>query len=75
MNKMIADLQQDILKTDCDIVNTLRKAHLIAKKLKADEFDAWIQNELNGYEPSSKSIPAQGTKAVFSGRRHRNSAP
>lgn len=54
---MIADLQQDILKTDCDIVNALRKAHLIAKKLKADEFDTWIQNELNGYEPSSKDIP------------------
>lgn len=57
MNKMISDLQQDILKTDCDIVNTLRKAHLIAKKLKANEFDAWIQNELNGYEPSSNDIP------------------
>lgn len=57
MNKMIADLQQDILKTNCDIVNALRKAHLIARQLKADEFDAWIQNELNGYEPSSKNIP------------------
>lgn len=57
MSKMISDLQQDILKSDCDIVNALRKAHLIAKKLKVDEFDAWIQNELNGYEPSSKNIP------------------
>lgn len=57
MNKMIVDLQRDILKTDCDIVNALRKAHLIAKKLKIDEFDAWVQNELNGYEPSSKNIP------------------
>lgn len=57
MNKMISDLQQDILKTDCDIVNALRRAHLIAKKLEADEFDAWIQNELNGYQQSSDNIP------------------
>lgn len=57
MDKMVAELQQDILKPNCDIVNALRKAHLIAKKLKSDEFDAWIQKELNGYEPSSEDIP------------------
>lgn len=57
MDKMISDLQQDILKSDCDIVNTLRKAHLIATKLKDSEFDSWVLNELNGYQPSSKDIP------------------
>ena len=57
MDKMISDLQQDILKSDCDIVNTLRKAHLIATKLKDSEFDSWVLNELNGYQPSSTSIP------------------
>lgn len=57
MDKMISDLQQDILKSDCDIVNTLRKAHLIATKLNDSEFDSWILNELNGYQPSSKDIP------------------
>lgn len=57
MDKMISDLQQDILESDCDIVNTLRKAHLIATKLNDIEFDSWILNELNGYQPLSKDIP------------------
>ena len=57
MDKMIFVLQQDILKADCDIVNTLRKAHLIATKLKDREFDSWVLTELNGYQPSSKDIP------------------
>ena len=57
MDKTIYDLQQDILKSDCDIVNALRKAHLIATKVKDSEFDSWVLNELNGYQPSSKDIP------------------
>lgn len=57
MDNIISDLQQEILKPDCDIVNALRKAHLIATRLKITEFDMWILNELNGYPPSSKDIP------------------
>lgn len=50
MSSLVLGLQQEVLKTDCDILNALRKAHLIASKLKLTEFDSWIISELNGYD-------------------------
>ena len=50
MSSLVLDLQQEVLKPDCDILNALRKAHLIAAKLKLTEFDSWIMSELNGYD-------------------------
>lgn len=49
MGSFIFDLQKEIVSPNCDIVNILRKAHLIAVKLKLNDFDQWIQYELNGY--------------------------
>ena len=49
MSSIVLDLQQEVLKPECDVLNALRKAHLIASKLKLKEFDKWIMHELNGY--------------------------
>ena len=49
MSSAVIDLQEAITSPDCDIVNVLRKAHVIAAKLKLTEFDKWVQYELNGY--------------------------
>ena len=54
MSSLVLDLQQEVLNKDCDILNALRKAHLIASKLQLKEFDIWIQHELNGYENCSR---------------------
>lgn len=56
MASIVLDLQKEILSPNCDIVNVLRKAHLIAVKLKLSDFDQWIQYELNGY-PDEVSCP------------------
>ena len=56
MSSIVLDLQNEITQHDCDIVNVLRKAHLIAVKLDLSEFDAWIKCELNGYK-SGDTIP------------------
>lgn len=59
MSSIVLDLQQEVLKPDCDILNALRKAHLIASKLKLKEFDVWIMHELNGYAGVDQdNIPA-----------------
>lgn len=50
MSSIVLDLQNEVTKPDCDIVNVLRKAHLIAVKLGLTEFDKWICSELNGYK-------------------------
>ena len=53
---IVLDLQKEILSPNCDIVNVLRKAHLIAVKLKLSDFDQWIQYELSEY-PNKESCP------------------
>lgn len=53
---IVLGLQNEIVSSNCDVVNILRKAHLIASKLKLTDFDQWIQHELNGY-PDQESCP------------------
>lgn len=50
MSSIVLQLQQELISGNCDILSALRKAHIIAVKLKLDDFDKWINNELNGYK-------------------------
>ena len=54
MAGIVLELQKELLSSNCDIVSVLRKAHLIAVKLKLSDFDQWIQYELNGYTDQSE---------------------
>jgi len=49
MSSIVLQLQQELISGNCDILNALRKAHIIAVKLKLEDFDKWINQELNGY--------------------------
>ena len=51
-NSLVLILQAEVMESNCDILNALRRAHLIASKLNLKEFDGWIQSELNGYPPN-----------------------
>ena len=53
MGSIVLELQNEIVSSNCDVVNILRKAHLIASKLKLADFDQWIKHELNGYPDPS----------------------
>ena len=57
MSSIVLELQKDLLDKDCDILQALRKAHVIAVKLHLTEFDTWIQNELNGYKSEDEIFP------------------
>ncbi len=56
MSGIVLDLQKESLDNNCDILSLLRKAYLIAKKLKLNDFEEWINNELNGYT-KEENIP------------------
>lgn len=60
MSSLVLDLQRDVLNKDCDILGALRKAHVIATKLKLNEFDSWIMGELNGYT-TMNAVPGYRT--------------
>lgn len=57
MSKQFEELRRELFKSDCDVVLALRLAHTIAKKNKMNDFDMWIQNELNGYKCTTKALP------------------
>ncbi|MDT2806615.1 hypothetical protein K5X77_08970 [Vagococcus lutrae] len=54
MGKIVLDLQQEALSKDSDVLNLLRKAYIVARKLKLNEFEEWVNNELNGYQETDK---------------------
>ncbi len=55
MQPIVLQLQQDALDRDVPTSNLLRKAFVVAKKLKLTEFEEWIDGELNGY--IGKKVP------------------
>lgn len=57
MKSLVLELQEDAYNSTSDISSLLRKAYVVAKKLKVSEFEEWIHKELNGYPASSKGIP------------------
>ena len=57
MSSIVIELQQESLNKNISISDLLRKALVVAKKLKISDFEEWITNELNGYE-KAEDIPA-----------------
>lgn len=57
VSSIVLELQHELLQKDCDVLQALRKAHVIAVKLKLTEFDLWIQSELNGYKGNAETVP------------------
>lgn len=56
MSKIVLELQEEALKSNSDVISLLRKAYLVAKKLKLKDFESWIDNELNGYKDDNVPI-------------------
>jgi hypothetical protein len=54
MTSLVKQLQKDTLDNSIKISDILRKALLIAKKLKIEEFEQLVSKELKGYEAGDK---------------------
>lgn len=50
MSAIVLELQQDALNPSVSALNLLRKALVVATKLNIEEFQQWIELELNGYK-------------------------
>ena len=59
MDSLIIELQRDALNETISVSNLLRKAFIAAKKLKIQEFEKWIELELNGYGRLAESKPVR----------------
>lgn len=60
MDSMVIGLQRKILDPNVLDVDVLRSAYSVAVKLGLEEFKAWINNELNGYQVESQ-LPSYRT--------------
>lgn len=49
MKPIVIELQHDALKSKIPVSDLLRKAFVVARKLKLSDFEAWIKLELDGY--------------------------
>ena len=54
MKSIVLELQQDSLNMEIPVTNLLRKAYVVAKKLKLSDFEKWLSNELDGYKVEEK---------------------
>ena len=54
MGGIVIELQREALDEKISIESLIRKAYLVAKKLKLKEFEEWLNQEQNGYK---KEIP------------------
>ena len=54
-SSLVLELQRLATDKTNDITDLLRKALLVASKLKVEDFKQWIENELHGYE--SRPVP------------------
>ena len=50
MEGIVLELEREALDENVGIEALLRKAYLVARKLKLTDFEKWINNEQNGYE-------------------------
>lgn len=53
----VLELQELATDQNVDVVTLLRKALLVATKLRLVEFRGWIDSELNGYFDGKKDVP------------------
>lgn len=51
---LFEEIRDGCVNSDTDLPSTLRKAKILASKLKHDELKDWIHNELSGYAGKSK---------------------
>lgn len=50
MEGIVIQLEKEALDESVSIESLLRKAYLVARKLKLSDFEEWINNEQNGYK-------------------------
>lgn len=61
MDSIVLELQKEAYDSKSGVTDLLRKAYVVAKKLKIKEFEEWLHNELNGYQCPLDRVPEYRT--------------
>ncbi len=60
MKSLVHELQNDAMSKDTRLSDMLRKALVVATKLKVEEFKVWVESEMKGYG-EGENIPSYRT--------------
>lgn len=77
---LLREIQNDLATAGGDAIIVLRKARILAARLKNKDFEEWIQRELNGYPdkttlPSYRIVPVNAKAHLVIGWQQLTSAP
>jgi hypothetical protein len=77
---LLREIQNDLATAGGDVIIVLRKARILAARLKNKDFEQWIQRELNGYPdkatlPSYRIVPINAKAHLVIGWQQLPSAP
>ena len=75
ITKMIIELQNECQKSDVDPISILRRAFVIAKKLKLDEFQKWVDSELNSYKKPGEVPSYRRIRGILYADLHYSQVP
>ncbi len=64
MSSVIIELQSEALDKTVKVSDLLRKALVVARKLKIGEFQEWIEKELNGYDDDAPDYRVAKGKVI-----------
>lgn len=70
MKTLIQELQENCLNPKLPTLEVLRLAFSVAKKLKLNEFEKWVNAELNGYDNSVQIPPYRNISCQLKGLNH-----
>jgi hypothetical protein len=70
MKTLIQELQKKCLNPKLPTLEVLRLAFYVAKKLKLNEFEKWVNAELNGYDNSVQIPPYRNISCQLKGLNH-----
>src|SRR4051794_29643027 len=58
LNSIVLELQRDALDPNAKVSDLLRKAMVVARKLRINELEGWLKFEVNGYPEDHTDFPA-----------------
>jgi hypothetical protein len=75
---LLQQLQEDAVNPQVDITTLLRRARILAARLKNTEFEKWIKDELDGYKdgglPDYRVLKVQSQADLIIGYTHFSAA-
>lgn len=63
---LLEEIRADVVNASMPLPSVLRKAKILAYKLRSDDLKRWVEQELGGYDCDSEQLPIYRRNETFS---------